>query len=336
MKKPKAPSQRWQEFIQNWRVPKDDHPTPGIGQGVEWIIAHRRKRRPHAQALSEQPFDPELLELSPLFRRSRELFLKSGGSFRAAFVSSPRSLGSPALLDSCIDYSPIESEFFWAATDLEQKKEAAHLLQLRTYTTSLFHEQNHRILWKRLPPPPRRSGPALERYLNFAESLVIMMDMALADHLGPKLAGYFYLTGAIYDPGTAVGQAGLPKREYRNYLQALLHGTYLHLMLYNADNIAQALEGLFPTLARTQLTGPDAGPRKIAKLSLARRAALRSTALDHSFVSLTNYEWQKRNGAVVIKALSKNPGAPLELSPDPLDNHVQYLIAEKWFDEMGL
>ena len=91
----------------------------------------------------------------------------------------------------------------WSAIDPIESRNPERLLHLRTYSTSLFHEQNHRILWKLLPPAPVEKN-ALRRYLNFAESLVITLDMALGDELGAKLAPLFYLTGVTYDPGTTV------------------------------------------------------------------------------------------------------------------------------------
>ncbi|MGZ3689123.1 MAG: hypothetical protein ACXVBW_12530, partial [Bdellovibrionota bacterium] len=206
-----------------------------------------RKRPAAAHALAEQPFDRELLR-EPLFRKSRELFLKQGGKFRVALVSSPRTLSSPILLENRIDYSPIESELIWAATDPREKRNPAHLATLRTYTSSLFHEQNHRILWKMLPgiPAERR---AAGRYLNFVESLVVAADMALGDKMGPKAAAVYYLSGAAYDPGTLIRARLGRARDYRNYLQAALFATYLYLCFYEPREIARALPRLFPELS---------------------------------------------------------------------------------------
>ena len=39
-------------------------------------------KKPHALALSEQPFDSYYLKLSPTYRRSRELFYQTGGTFK--------------------------------------------------------------------------------------------------------------------------------------------------------------------------------------------------------------------------------------------------------------
>ena len=163
--------------------------------------------------LPGQPFDLQLLGLSSLYTKSRELCLKSHCRFTPSFVSSARTLSSASLLDQQIHYSPIEDELIWAATDPLQKKLETHLLTLRTYSTSIFHEQNHRILWPILPPPPPGSEK-LRKYLNFVESLVVTADMALGDELTPPVARFFHLTGVTYDPGTPLLSIVKNKREY--------------------------------------------------------------------------------------------------------------------------
>lgn len=287
-----------------------------LRQGIEILSAARLATHPHA--LPEQPFDRHLLALSPLYRRSRERYRALGGRFRPALVSSPRTLSSPILLEPLIEYSPIESELVWAATDPAQAKDLSHLLGLRSYSSSLFHEQSHRILWRMLPPPST-SRDGLRRYLNFVESLVVTLDMALGDELGPARAAIFYLGGQIYDPGTRVRE-GLSPREYRNYLQAALHATYLNLELYDPKGIPEAIFALFPHLSE----------------KLVARATQRSLNLDRGFVTRTNPLWQSRHRAAVVRTLSCLPGKAWALPSDPLDNREQYLFAEKWFDELGV
>src|SRR4051812_28224231 len=80
-------------------------------------LAALRPSRPPRNTLAEQPFDGLLLTRSALYRRSREHYLTTGGCFRALLVSSPRMLSSPTLLEGLIQYSPIETEMVWAATD---------------------------------------------------------------------------------------------------------------------------------------------------------------------------------------------------------------------------
>lgn len=298
-------------------VPRDKQ-AEVLRQGIS-ALAGVRSLGAGKRGLPEQPFDSHLLALSPLYRKSREIYLRGGGKFRAALVSSPRTLSSPILLEQMIEYSPIERELIWAATDPRESRNPARMLGLRTYSSSLFHEQSHRILWRMLPPPPVGSGPGLRRYLNFVESLVITLDMALGDELGPGLAATFYLSGVTYDPGTDVRE-GLSRREYRNYLQAALHATYLTLEMYDPKRIPSAIVALFPMLGH----------------ELAERAAVRSTNLDRGFVTRTNPVWQKEHSPAVKRALSRLRGEPLVLDGDPMDNRQQYLLGEKWLAMFGL
>ncbi len=281
------------------------------------------KANPYAgKSLPGQPFDLLLLQLSPAYRRSRKAYRKQGGRHLASFVSTPRTLSSAALLSNEIEYSPLEREYAWAATLPPTKTNDYRLLEIRTSVTSLFHEQNHRLLWQLLPPAPRdRAG--LRRYLNLAESLVVVTDMGLADDLGTKQARDFYLSGTIYDPGTSVREEGLKGRMYRNYLQAALHATYLNLELFDPSRIPDVIEAMFPMI----------GP-------YARRAALRSLNLDRAFVEKTNPAWQSRNFQAVRASLSRElnqPGnhEPLVLPSGPMDNRQAYLIGESWFKKTG-
>lgn len=291
-----------------------------LSHGIRLLVAARGKKNPLKSTLilEQQPFDAELLSCSPLFRRSREWFLEEGGRFVPSLLSSPRSLTSASLLEPRIEYSPIESEMIWAATDEIESRTFARLLELRTFSTSLFHEQNHRVLWGFLPAPPRKRE-GLRKYLNFVESLVITLDMALADQLSSNLARVFYLAGVIYDPGTLVFSEVTSPRVYRNYLHAALHATYLNLEGYEADGIVKVTQALFPNL----------GP-------LAARAAERSGNLDRAFIEETNAIWQMKHERVIFKKLCTAKKSVLNLPDSPMDNRQQYLLAEKFFEMMGL
>jgi hypothetical protein len=289
-----------------------------LARGIRLLEEARSYFANSSYTLHEQPFDAHLLSCSPLFLKSRKLYIEEGGNYFPTLVSSSRTLSSPRLLDQTIEYSPIERELIWLATDRLESKSSARILELRTFASSLFHEQNHRILWRLLPSAPaNRTG--LRRYLNFAESLVIVTDMALGDQLGPELASLFYLTGVTYDPGTTVFREMKTRRAYRNYLQAALHSTYLNLELFDPDSIPKAIERLFPELK-----------------SFASRAAVRSGNLDPAFVESTNLAWQRKHQKMLMTRLCSSDKSVLELPEDPLDHRQQYLIAEKWFDLMGL
>jgi hypothetical protein len=222
--------------------------------------------------LPEQPFDRLLLESSRLFQRSRKLYRWVGGGHRPALLSTPRSLSSPTLLIPMIQYSPTESELIWMATDPAESRQSDGLLGLRTWTTSLFHEQNHRTLWALLPPPPS-SRKGVRKYLNFAEALVIATDMALGDELGPELARMFYLVGTVYDPGTEVRAEIDSRRLYRNYLHAAVYASYLVLELFEEEEVRMGVRALYP----------QAG-------EFGERAVTRAGRLDRSFLERTNPE----------------------------------------------
>ena len=275
----------------------------------------------HPQTLKEQPFDTHLLAASPLFARSRQMYLKQGGRFYPTLVSSPRTLTSPILLEQEVEYTPIERELIWAASDPIESanpKTLSRLQLTRTYCTSIFHEQSHRILWKFLPPPSR-SVNEVARYLNFVESLVVTLDSALGDELGHGVSRIFHLAGITYDPGTDILFERPTKRIYRNYLQAILYTTYLKLELYEEVDIRKAVHALFSE------------DRK-----LTERAIRRALRLDDDFVQLTNPHWQKIHIPALIKKMGVKSPRALVLPTDPLQNHVHYLWAERWFDLMGI
>lgn len=287
----------------------------------------RLEKLPDSQ-LQGQPFDDYLLKKSKLFSKSRELFLSQGGRHIPSLLSSPRSLGSGALLQNQIEYSPLEREFRWTATDRIEKKSDERILLLRTYVTNLYHEQNHRILWNFLPRLKKselqKDKTLIHRYLNFVEALVITLDMALGDELGPKRSDFFYISGILYDPGTTVrARNRLNSRGYRNYLQASLYATYLTLQGYKKTQILKLCEFLFPRLER-----------------LNRDAVERSYRLDPQFVRRTNPVWQfrhmKRVSQFVCSDGSGHSSTKLSISENPEQNHVLYYWAEKCFDYFGI
>jgi hypothetical protein len=315
----------------NRKLPKptDGHPQRDsalLRDGITVLSTKLPKKVPKG-TLHQQPFDSILLQVSPLFRQSRKMFLDQGGQYFPTLLSSPRTLSSPSLLLQTIEYSPTEKELIWSATDpIEGKSlKLERLFETRAYSTSLFHETNHRILWKFLPPPPPlgKTGTAVERYLNFVESLVVSLDMALGDELGPELSQVLYLVGVTYDPGTDLRRKSIARRIYRNYLHACLYATYLRLCFYESEDIEKAVTHLY-------------GPALSSVPGLTKRAIARAERLDEAFVRITNLDWQEKNRSQVVKALSRKNIEPLTLENSPLDNRLQYIWAEKWFEKMGL
>lgn len=280
-------------------------------------------------ALPGQAFDAFYLAESPLFRRSRALYLKQGGVFEARLSSSPRSLSSSILLENRIQYSPTKDELLWIATDPDEKKNDEGLLRVVSYSTSVFHEQSHRILWKILPLPHDLSGEGLRRYLNFIEAVVVGIDMALGDELEPEFAALGYLSGTLYDPGTYA--RFLSKRERRNYLHVAIRTTYLALEPYDSSRVHKALSAWLPLWIPSLLE--EAG----------LHAVKRALRLDDAFIEVTNVAWQKKHLSGFQKFLAGKArgkdgmnAARFTISEDGESWIDPYLVVEKVFDFFGL
>jgi len=303
---------------------KDQAQTIARGIRAHWKKIQAAESARSRLALSGFPFDAWLLELSPLYLRSRKKYLAQGGRFQASVISSPRTLSSDALLADFIEYTPIAPELYWSARDpIERKSPAVSLdriLELRSWCAPVFHEQSHRLLWRSLPRPPqdRRS---IHRYLNFCEALVVATDMALGDFLGERLSRLFYLTGATYDPGTSICKTLRTPRAYRNYLHAAVTAIYLNLELFEVADIHKVVRHLHPTLGAS-----------------AKKVVDRCLRLDRGFVEITNVIWQEKNWKKLrsLRQRSKNSKDELQLPQDPLDHRLLYLWSEKWFDEMAI
>ncbi len=278
-------------------------------------------------ALAGQPFDAFFLKQSPLFRRSRTRFLAQDGKFESRFVTSPRSLSSSILLENRIQFSPTEDELLWQATDPAERANDEALLRLVGYSTSLFHEQSHRILWKILPPPLDRSEGGLSRYLNLVEAIVVGIDMALGDELGPKLSSLGYLTGTLYDPGSYAEFKN--DRERRNYLHVAIRTTYLALELHEKDEVRKAIRGWAPHWM------PEL--RKEALIHAVERAL----RLDAAFVRITNLLWQEKHLGNFAKFISPTRKTArrkptLAISKDPEVWVGPYLAIEAVFSAFRL
>lgn len=294
----------------------------------------RLKKSPLAGAtkknvLPGQAFDAFYLAESPLFRRSRALYLKHGGTFEARLSSSPRSLSSSILLENRIQYSPTEDELLWIASDPDEKKNDEGLLRVISYSTSVFHEQSHRILWKILPLPHDLSAAGLRRYLNFIEAVVVGIDMALGDELEPEFAALGYLSGTLYDPGTYA--RFLSKRERRNYLHVAIRTTYLALEPYDSSRVHKALSAWLPLWI----------PSLVKEAGL--HAVKRALRLDDAFIEVTNVAWQKKHLVGFQKFLAgkaRGKGGMnserFTISEDGESWIDPYLVVEKVFDFFGI
>lgn len=264
-------------------------------------------RRHAGLTLFEYPFDLALLTMSSIYRESRMQYLELGGRFAPRVSSVMRSLSAQDLFENEIDYSPVATELLWFA---ESSKEVfdplEQILALERFNgISVFHEQNHRILWRFLPPAPK-GARELSRYLNFAESLVVMLDLALADQVGPRLAPALERMKVLYRAGRVSKKWASSKVAYRNYLVAAQFATYLILELVHPDDILSAVDYVFP-----------------GQKAMNRDAVDRAFDINELFTRVTNPEWQKRYSKSARLKLAKihrgSDEMSLDLPKDPLD-----------------
>jgi len=274
--------------------------------------------------LEEYPFDNQLLCASRLYRESRQQYLSLGGVFKAKMCSTMRSLSAQDLFVDEIEYSPSWSEMLWFKDHSHEvvDPEAEIAALCRFSEISLFHEQNHRIIWRLLPPAPMEERD-LCRYLNFAESLVVVIDLALGDELGKKTSPVFEQMKVIYRSGGRDSWAQESKAVYRQYLLALLCTTYYSLELINTEDILGAVDYVLP------------GQKKMNKAAVRR-----GLELSELFTRITNPQWQERYWKVAgmrLKKMHKGSSAdPLYLPEDPLDLAEEFYLALQVFDHFGL
>lgn len=274
--------------------------------------------------VSELPFDVQLLNLSSLYRQSRKLYLKLGGVFAPTLCSTMRGLSTHDLFKNQIEYTPALSELNWLREFGYQVSGAdKQIYSLMQFTEiSIFHEQNHRIIWRELPPVPEEKED-VQRYLNFAESLVVALDMALGDQLGMKLSTAFERMKVIYHPGAKDSPVSGSKAEYRKYLLAILAATYYALEGMHYDDVAAAVDYVLP-----------------GQKALNRKAVKRALGLSELFVRVTNPVWQDlywKSGQKKLKKIQVGDKADTFYLPaDPLDLEEEFVVALRIFDHFGL
>lgn len=274
-------------------------------------------------AVVEYPFDRQLLSLSPLYRLSRKKYFELGGKFKPSLCSTLRALSAQDLFKDEIAYSPSESEILWFKDYHEDTSSPELEIEALTLFNgfALFHEQNHRILWRRLPPPAL-GQEEVYRYLNFAESLVVALDLALGDELG-EISKTFERMKVIYRPGLKNQWKDKSSETYRQYLLALTAATYYALELVNYEDILDVMNAVLP------------GQKEINEDALPR-------ALDLSelFSRITNPLWQEKywqNAEEKLKVLHRDSKLkPLFLPEDPWDLGSELQIASQVFDDYGL
>lgn len=288
------------------------------------LFAVKKNKKVAELVLQEYPFDQELLSLSELYCHSRIGYLELGGRYSAKVCSVPRSLSSHDLFTDNIEYSPLLSEFAWFQAHYQETAEPENAMKamMSFNGISVFHEQNHRILWRLLPPAPTEQRD-LGRYLNFAESLVVTLDLALADQVGKKLSPLFEKFKTTYRTGGQDTWHTKSKKEYRKYLLSMMYASYLNLELINPEDIPKAVNYLFPGQAK-----------------LNKDAIKRALDISEVFTQNTNQLWQSRywkKAQASLELFHQNSiEDALYLPEDPLDFEEEFHIANHVFDQFAL
>lgn len=303
---------------------KKNTPLQNFLKNTQCLLNLPINKRHKDLILEEHPFDAQLLSLSRLYRESRKHYLTLGGTYSPRVCSTMRSLSSHDLFKDEIEFTPLLSELRWFAKHHQETADPISIMNAISCfgEISLFHEQNHRILWRILPPAPTEQKDVC-RYLNFAESLVVTLDLALGDEVGPTLSPIFEQYKTLYRPGGKSKWATLPKKEYRQYLHILLYVTYLALELIEPEDIPKAVNYMFNT-----------------NRAMNKAAIQRGLELSELFTLNTNRQWQHRNWKSAQLKLEEFHKSSLEdslyLPEDPLDFEEEFVIADRVFAFFGL
>ncbi|WP_409478976.1 hypothetical protein [Pseudobdellovibrio sp. HCB154] len=291
---------------------------------IEDVCAVPLQKSYQKWVLPEYPFDHQLLSLSSIYRKSRQTYLKIGGRFQPRVCSTMRGLSTQDLFKNEIDFTPALSELMWFKDYGQYVANATEMLEALTSFTeiSIFHEQNHRILWQLLPPAPK-DKESFCRYLNFAESLVVTLDLAMADQIGKKLSTPLERLKVIYRPSGKDNYSEQSKETYRNYLLATLVTTYCAMERIHNDDILNALNYVLP------------GQTAINKVAYRRGMELSET-----FTQITNPEWQAlywKSAETKLSHLHKKSKQPiLNLPKEVLDLDTELDLALKVFEFYGI
>lgn len=291
---------------------------------LETLISLPTSKKYHLICVEQFPFDFQLLSLSRLYRNSRKHYLRQGGRFLPKVSSMMRSLSAQDLFKDEIDYTPSLTEMLWFKDHVAEVSDpSAQVRALKQFNNnSLFHEQNHRVIWWLLPPAPKERA-AFRRYLNFAESLVVTLDLALGDEIGKKLSPIFERMNTIYRPAGNDNWSSKSKNVYRNYLLALLYTTYCALELIDHNDVLRAVDYVFP-----------------GQKLMNKHAVIRGLELSELFTLNTNPQWQNmhwQDAQVKLTKLHQNrTDEAFNIAEDPLDLNIEFAMARSIFDFFGL
>ena len=291
---------------------------------VQILCALPTSKKLDKLTLDEYPFDNQLLTASRIYRESRKLYLSLGGNYTSKVCSTMRALSAQDLFKDEISFTPSLTELLWfkdhfhEVSDPEQEVEAL----VRFNEISIFHEQNHRVIWRLLPPAPNEERD-LCRYLNFAESLVVILDLALGDELGSKNSYIFERMKVIYRSSGSLKFKNKSKEEYRRYLLSLFATTYYALETIHYDDILAAVDFILPN-----------------QKTMNKQAVQRGLEISELFTRVTNPHWQERYwktaGNKLRKIHSKSKADALYLPEDPLHLAEEFYHVRKVFAYYGL
>lgn len=293
-------------------------------EDLEILFSLPTSKNHQSFCVEQFPFDSQLLNLSRLYRESRKHYLNQGGRFLPKVSSMMRSLSAQDLFKDEIDYTPSLTEMMWFKDHVAEVSDpSAQVNALKQFNqNSIFHEQNHRVIWRLLPPAPKERG-AFRRYLNFAESLVVTLDLAMSDEIGKKLSPIFERMNVIYRPAGNDTWHSKSKKIYRKYLLALLCTTYYALELIEHDDILKAVDYIFP-----------------GQKLMNKHAVHRGLELSELFTLNTNPQWQNLYWQQAQVKLAKlhhtRTDEAFYIAEDPLDLNIEFAMARYIFDFYGL
>lgn len=296
---------------------KKNNPVKAFVSDVKTILQLPVNKQVSRLVVDEYPFDAQMLSLSPLYFKSRKAYLKLGGKFKPSVCSTMRSLSTQDLFKNEIHYSPLHSEMVWLYENASHFTDTADQVSAvqHFHAISIFHEQNHRLVWQLMPKAPT-DKINLRRYLNFSESLVVMLDLALADQINPKVSKALENMSLLYRPAGSSKLHKLSTADYRQYLRAAFATTYYTLERIQSEDILKAVNYVLPENKK-----------------LNKQAVRRGLELNQDFTEVTNPGWQEiywQSAAVKLKAIhKKSKAAVLVLPEDPLDLDSEFNIVEK-------
>jgi hypothetical protein len=224
--------------------------TATVLRKVKKIYGFREKSEPGLElglepplALDEHMLDRELLQLSALYAQSRTLFLNCGGSYRFELASKSRSIMTSGVIEECVPVSPVYREVLWCARSSKisrQERERADFLF--ECVTPLFHEQNHRILWRVLPAPANESDACWRKYLVFCESVVVALDYLISMELGKGVGDFFGRVGCLYYWDSAQrNKCGMNEKELPQKISLFVYAVFCALTGVPQASIVQQL-----------------------------------------------------------------------------------------------